>query len=76
MNFLRVVFGLAIAGAGFVAALVMLIAFLLLSPASHSPLERVGSILILVLLETAIGFGTYYAFGKVMGPKPPDREGA
>ena len=76
MNFLRIILGLSIAANGFMAALLMLIAFLLVSfPASPSPLQRVGTVLILVLIETAIGFATYYAFGKVMGPTPRDDGG-
>jgi hypothetical protein len=65
MNFMRVVLGLLIAATGFIAVLAVLIAFTRLSfPGS---LERVGAVLLLVLIETSIGFGTYHAFGKLMG---------
>jgi len=71
---MRVVLALFIAATGFIAVLAVLIAFTHLS--FPGPLERVGAVLLLVLIETAIGFGTYHAFGKVMGSTPPDEGGA
>jgi hypothetical protein len=71
---MRVVLGLLIATIGFVAALAPLMLFLSL-PALRSPLERVGSVLLLVLIETVLGFTTYHAFGKVMGSTPRDKGG-
>jgi len=65
MNFVRIVLGLLIAASGFIAVLAVLIAFTRLS--FPGPLERVGAVLLLVLIETSIGFGTYHAFGKLMG---------
>ena len=73
MDFMRVVLGLLIAASGFVAVLAVLIAFTRLS--FPGPIERVGAILLLVLLETAISFATYHAFGKVMGSTPLDKSG-
>jgi disulfide bond formation protein DsbB len=69
MDFMRIVLGLLIAATGFIAVLAVLIAFTGLS--FPGPLERVGAVLLLVLIETTIGFGTYHAFGKVMGSTAP-----
>lgn len=74
MDFMRVVLGLLTAASGFIAVLAVLMGFLCL-PAIHSPLERVGSVLVLVLIEMAIGFATYQAFGKVMGSTARDKGG-
>jgi hypothetical protein len=73
MDFLRVVLGLLIAATGFIALLAVLIAFTRLS--FPGPLERVGAVLLLVLIETTIGFTTYHAFGKVMGSTTRDKGG-
>jgi hypothetical protein len=70
MDFMRVVLGLLIAASGFIAVLAVLIAFTRLS--FPGPIERVGAVLLLVLIETTIGFATYHAFGKVMGSTPRD----
>ena len=71
MNFLRVILGLAIAATGVIAALVMLIALFFLFPAMDSSVERLGSPLILALIEGVIFVATFYAFRKVMGPTNP-----
>jgi hypothetical protein len=73
MDFMRVVLGLLIAASGFIAVLAVLIAFTRLS--FPSPIERVGAVLLLVLIETVICFVTYHAFGKVMGSTPRDEGG-
>jgi hypothetical protein len=73
MDFMRVILGLLIAASGFIALLAVLIAFTRLS--FQNPIERVGAVLLLVLIETAIGFATYRAFGKVMGSTPRDEDG-
>ena len=70
---MRVVLGILIAATGFIAVLAALIAFTRLS--FPAPLERVGAVLLLVLIETTIGFGTYHAYGKVMGSTPRDDDG-
>lgn len=69
MKILRVVLGLAISAIGFVAALVVLMAFFLLFPTDDGLVERLGSVLILALIEGTIFVGTFYAFRKVMGPR-------
>ena len=74
MNFMRIVLGLLIAATGFIAVLAVLIAFTRLSLSRSSP-ERVGAILLLVLMETTVGFGTYHAYGKVMGSTARDDDG-
>jgi hypothetical protein len=74
MSFPRAALGIAIAAAGFLAVLAIFVAFLLL-PANHSPLVRVSSVMILVLIEIGIGFGTYRAYGRVMDSTPRDHEG-
>ena len=67
MKILRVVFGLAIAGIAFVAALVMLITFFFVFPAEDGLAERLASVVILALIEGVIFAGAFFAFRKVMG---------
>ena len=68
MKFLRLVFGLAIAAFGIVAALVMLVVFFLFFPTDDTLVVRFGWAAILALVEGGIYFGTFYAFRKVKGP--------
>ena len=73
MSFPRAPLGIAVAAVGFLAVLATLGAFLAMPPpANHSPLLRVGSIVVLVLIEIGIGFGTYHAHGRVMDSTPDD----
>jgi hypothetical protein len=72
MKFLRVVLGLAIAGIAFVAALAMLITFFFFFPSEDGPAERLASVVILALIEGGIFAGAFFAFRKVMGPRPRD----
>jgi hypothetical protein len=64
MNFLRVVFGIAVAGIGFVAALVMLIAFFLMFPPDDSLVERLGSVAILHWSRESFLLGPSMLSGK------------
>jgi hypothetical protein len=75
MKILRVVFGLGIAAIGFVAALVMLMAFFLFFPTDDTLAARLGSVLILALIDGVIFVVTFYAFRKVMGPKTRNQDG-
>jgi hypothetical protein len=68
MTFMRLILGLAVAGIGFVAAIVMLMVFFLFFPADDTLAVRLGWAVILALVEGGIFFGTFYAFRKVKGP--------
>jgi len=75
MKFLRVVLGFAIGAVGFVAALVVLMVFFLFFPGDDTLAERLGAVVILALVEGVIFVGSFYAFRKVMGPRPRDQNG-
>ena len=75
MNLLRVVLGIAIAGFGSMAALLMLIVFFFSLSADGSSRAWVAWVLFFALVEGAIFLVTFYAFRKVMGPTPRDDEG-
>jgi hypothetical protein len=59
---LHVVFGLAIAAIGLVAAGLMLFIGIFSFQADHSPVERFGSALICALIAAAIIAGAFFAF--------------
>jgi hypothetical protein len=75
MKFMRVILGLAIGAIGFVAALVMLMVFLLFFPVDDTLVVRLGWAVIVALVEGLIFVVTSCLFRKVMGRMPRHQDG-
>jgi hypothetical protein len=75
MKFLRGTLGLAIAAIGCAAALVMLLVFFLFFPDNDTPVVRLGWAVSVAFVEGLIFAAAFYAFRKVVGPRPRNRHG-